>query len=74
MGKKMLYEFTALVSCAAVIAAESREEALEHLKTWERAWVDSGSIIGVSDIEFSEMREPSDQEFSTLCDESDSVA
>jgi hypothetical protein len=52
-----LYEITALVSYSAVVAAVSREDALEAVKSWENAWHDSADLVGVSDIEVSDVRD-----------------
>ena len=54
---KKLYEFTALVSCAAVIAADDEQSARKAIETWERAWFETGEMIGVSDIELFSVRE-----------------
>ena len=54
---KKLYEFTALVSCAAVIAADDEQSAMNAIETWERAWFETGDMIGVSDVELSDVRE-----------------
>lgn len=54
----MLYEFTALLECSAVISANSEAEAREEIATWERAWVDTGEIVGVKDVDLFDVREP----------------
>ena len=54
---KKLYEFTALLECAAVIAADSEAEAEAAIKTWERAWIYRGDFIGVSDVKLSVVRD-----------------
>ena len=54
---KRLYEFTALLECAVVIAADSEPEARAAIKTWGKAWIETGDFIGVSDVELSEVRD-----------------
>lgn len=54
---KKLYEFTALVSCAAVIAADTEIEARKAIETWERAWFETGEFTGVSDVELSGVKD-----------------
>ena len=47
---KKLYEFTAVVSCGYVVAADNEDAARKAVETFEHAWFDSGDIIGVSDV------------------------
>lgn len=54
---KKLYEFTANIKCAVVVAAESEELARASIETWERAWVDSGELLDVSDVDLFDARE-----------------
>jgi hypothetical protein len=44
-----LYNVEVLLRCSAMIAAESEAEALAEVADWERAWVDTGDLIGVGD-------------------------
>ena len=53
-----LYEFSALVSCSVVIAADSEKLARETVKTYERAWFETGDVGEVSDIQLVDVREP----------------
>ncbi len=53
-----LYEFNALIRCDLVIAAESEAKAREAIKTYERAWFETGEFIEVSDVELIDVREP----------------
>jgi hypothetical protein len=46
MSRKRLYEFTQELRCAVVVYASSKKKALQALDTWERAWVDTGEILG----------------------------
>lgn len=56
-----LYTIDALLKCSAVIAAESEAAALAEVESWERAWVDTGDIIGVADSpEVTEIQEITD--------------
>jgi len=54
---KKLYEFTASLKCAAVIAAESEDEARAAIETWEISWTDCGELIGVEDVDLLDVRE-----------------
>jgi len=58
---KKLYEFTALLKCAYVVAADDEQLAREAIKTFERAWFESGDFIGVSDVDLADVRD-ADQE------------
>jgi hypothetical protein len=51
-----LYEFSALLSCSAVIYAESEEDARAEVKTWEKAWIETGDFNCVSDVELCDVR------------------
>jgi hypothetical protein len=44
-----LYNVEVLLRCSAMIAAGSEAEALAEVAEWERAWVDTGEIVGVAD-------------------------
>ena len=54
-----LYEITATVTYATVIAACSEEDALAHVKTWERAWADpaNADLLSVCDIGVRDVRD-----------------
>ena len=52
-----LYEFSALCKCNVVIAAKSEQAAREEIKTYERAWFETGELIEVSDVELEDVRE-----------------
>jgi len=58
---KKLYEFTALLECAYIVAADDEQSAKEAVKTFERAWFESGDFIGVSDVYLVDVRD-ADQE------------
>jgi hypothetical protein len=70
---KKLYEIRAEVSYAVVIAADSGEKALEHVKTWERAWGANADLLGVSAPEVVDVREPTSQNEEDLEDEAHEV-
>ncbi|MFH1984823.1 MAG: hypothetical protein ABIL58_23525 [Pseudomonadota bacterium] len=53
---KKLYEFTANLTCAYVVAAETEGAARQAIETFERAWFESGDFIGVSDVELAGVR------------------
>jgi hypothetical protein len=52
-----LYEIVALVQYAVVIFADSKEQALKEVETWENAWHDTGELVGVSDVEVADVRD-----------------
>jgi len=54
---KKLYEFTALLECSYVVAAEDEKTAREAIETFERAWFESGDFIGVCDVDLVDVRE-----------------
>ena len=54
---KKLYEFTALLKCSYVVAAEDEKTAREAIETFERAWFESGDFIGVCDVDLVDVRE-----------------
>lgn len=70
---RKLFEIRATVEYAVVIAAETREAALEHVKTWEHAWDSSSDLLGVSDVDIVDVREPSSQNVEDLEDEAHEV-
>ncbi|MEI6150758.1 MAG: hypothetical protein WCS01_16800 [bacterium] len=55
-GWPKLVEITALVSYSVVVYADSKEQALEHVKTWEHAWDANADLIGVSDVDVLDVR------------------
>ena len=54
---KKLYEIQAIVRCAAVVAAESEEQALAHVETWENSWFQIGEILEVADKSVVDVRD-----------------
>jgi len=54
---KKLYEFTALLECAYIVAADTEEKAREAIKTYEKAWIESGDFIGVQDVDLVDVRD-----------------
>lgn len=52
-----LYEITALVNYSVVIRADSKEEALKHVETWEHAWDRNSDLVGVSDVDLCDVRD-----------------
>lgn len=55
-SKVQLYEVTAFVKYAVVIAATSEENALAEVDTWERSWHENGDLIDVSDVGVNDTR------------------
>lgn len=54
---KKLYEFSALLSCSYIVAADNEVAAREAIKTYERTWFESGDFIGVSDVSLDDVRD-----------------
>jgi len=75
MTKRMLYEFTQYLQCNVVVAAENEQQAREAIKTWERAWIETGDFICCIDDtpELVDEREPSSQDRETLEDEAHEI-
>ena len=75
MTKRMLYEFTQYLQCNVVVAAENEQQAREAIKTWERAWIETGDFICCLDEtpELVDEREPSSQDRETLEDEAHEI-
>ena len=53
---KWLYEFSVLLECAYVVAAESEEAARKAIETFEGAFYEDGDFIGVNSVELSDIR------------------
>ena len=54
---KKLYEFSAMLQCHYVVAADSEEAARKAIETYERARFEEGDFIGVSDVTLDNVRE-----------------
>ena len=65
---KKLYEFSALLNCSVVVAANSEVEARKEIETYERAWFDTGDFIGVQDVDLVDVQEPDSQDEDILND------
>lgn len=65
--KKKRFEIVALVKYALVIAADSKEEALKHVETWEESWHSHADLVGVSDVEVVDEREPYTNDLEDEC-------
>lgn len=48
--KKNLYEFSALIACSVVIAADNEAAARAEIESYEKAWFE-GDFIAVSDVQ-----------------------
>jgi hypothetical protein len=68
--KKKLFEFRQALECAVVVAAETEEQARNAIKTWERAWIETGDFLGVqNDVpELVDVRIPKYQNIEHLRD------
>ena len=72
---RMLYEFTQYLQCNVVVAAENEQQAREAIKTWERAWIETGDFICCIDDtpELVDEREPHSQDRDALEDEAHEI-
>lgn len=52
-----LVEITALVRYSVVIHADSKEQALKSVESWEHAWDSNADLVGVSDVEVLDIRD-----------------
>lgn len=66
-----LYELCAHIRCHAVIAADSKAQALAHVASWENAWFQTGMFGDVSFIEVVDVRDVESQD---IVDEADDIA
>lgn len=71
--KRKLYEFTAVATCSVVVAAASEEEARAAISTWERAWFETGELVGISDVDLFEVRAAHSQDERSLQDEAHEI-
>ena len=55
--KVKLYEINCLINRAVVVAAVSKEDAMQQVAAWEKAWEENSDLIGVSDVELTDVRE-----------------
>lgn len=55
MSKK-LYEFTALIECSVIIAADNEKVAREEVETYEKAWIETGDFTGVAHFDLAGVR------------------
>lgn len=51
-----IFEFVATIQCSAVIAATDETTARQCVETWERAWFETGEIVGVVDVDLTDVR------------------
>ena len=51
-----IFEFVATIQCSAVIAAPDEATARQCVETWERAWFETGEIVGVVDVDLTDVR------------------
>lgn len=54
--KAKLFEFVATIQCSVVIAAPDEATARKEIETWERAWFETGEIVGVVDVDLVDVR------------------
>ena len=65
---KKLYEFTALLECSIIVAAENEESARKEIETYEKAWIETGDFVGVQDVDLFDVKNPDSQDEETLND------
>ena len=65
---KKLYEFTALLKCSCIVAAESEKLARAEIQDYDEAWHDTGELIGVVDVDLLDVREADSQDEDMLND------
>ena len=51
-----IFEFVATIQCSAVIAAPDETTARQCVETWEHAWFETGEIVGVVDVDLTDVR------------------
>lgn len=54
--KAKLFEFVATIQCSVVIAAPDEATARKEIETWERAWFETGTLVGVVDVDLFDVR------------------
>jgi len=71
---KKLFEFRQNLECAVVVAAETEEQARNAIKTWEKAWIETGDFLGVGgEPDLVDVREPRAQDIETLREDAHEV-
>ena len=56
-GWPKLVEITALLECSAVFFANSEEDALKEVDSWNGAWAVIGNVLGAKNIDVFDVRE-----------------
>lgn len=56
-----LYEFSAIVTYTAVVAAVSEDDARDAISSWEQAWPHNSEFGGVSDVDLTHVRDLGEQ-------------
>lgn len=54
--KAKLFEFVATIQCSVVISAPDEATARNEIEMWERAWFQTGTIVGVVDVDLFDVR------------------
>lgn len=66
MSKK-LYEYTALLECSVVVAADNENAARAEVETYEKAWIETGDFAGVAHFDLFDVHIPgTDDELNDL--------
>lgn len=52
-----IFEFVATIQCSVVIAAPDEAIARKEIETWERAWFETGEMVGVVDFDLLDVRQ-----------------
>lgn len=69
-----LFEFRQSLECAVVVAAETEAQARDAIKTWEKAWIETGDFLGVDgEPDLVDTRDPRSQDPDDLRDEAHEI-
>lgn len=56
-GWPKLVEITAMVTYSVVVYADSVQQAMDEVSTWEMAWQENADLICVSDVAVFDVRD-----------------
>jgi len=65
---KNLYEFTALLECSCIVAADDEESAKKEIKNYKKAWIETGEFVDVVDVDLLDVRDAESQDEDKLHD------
>lgn len=67
MSKK-LYEYKALLECSVIVAADNENAAREEVKTYEKAWIETGDFVEATSITLLSVLNPGTEDEDVLND------